>query len=454
MRGGLQPRAENAGQDRMGASLDGDRSGSSATLLAVTARQSGSAWQVARRWRRVGVRRTVDVARPCTTATSCSPASAATPRPGDVVLVGWAARPGQLVGQAAPSVPTATAGGCWATTRSARPTRRTLGPAQVSGRGPRAPLAPPGPAPRVPPRGVCGRHHPHPGDARYRHPVPDRPPRSAAHPRPRPSGGRPARAGPYPWPRCATIRADRTQEEPHDPPERPAADPRRDLRRARGRQARHRARGAAGQRPRPRHRLHARVSRRSAGPSPPSPRSPAATPGPTALVAVVSDGTAVLGLGDIGPRAALPVMEGKSALFKAFGGLDSIPIVLDTTDVDEIVETLVRLRPSFGGGQPGGRRRAALLRAGAAAASRRSTAPSCTTTSTAPRSSCSPPCAGRAPCRAARSRACAWSSPARARRASPARGSCSARACATSSSSTPAACSTRPAAARRRRSRP
>lgn len=66
------------------------------------------------------------------------------------------------------------------------------------------------------------------------------------------------------------------------------------------------------------------------------------------LVAVVSDGTAVLGLGDIGPRAALPVMEGKSALFKRFGGLDSIPLVLDTTDVDEIVETLVRLRPSFG----------------------------------------------------------------------------------------------------------
>ncbi|WHT20445.1 NADP-dependent malic enzyme [Crossiella sp. CA-258035] len=66
------------------------------------------------------------------------------------------------------------------------------------------------------------------------------------------------------------------------------------------------------------------------------------------LVAVVSDGTAVLGLGDIGPRASLPVMEGKSALFKTFGGLDSIPLVLDTTDVDEIVETLVRLRPSFG----------------------------------------------------------------------------------------------------------
>lgn len=66
------------------------------------------------------------------------------------------------------------------------------------------------------------------------------------------------------------------------------------------------------------------------------------------LVAVVSDGTAVLGLGDIGPRASLPVMEGKSALFRTFAGLNSIPIVLDTTDPDEIVETIVRLRPSFG----------------------------------------------------------------------------------------------------------
>lgn len=66
------------------------------------------------------------------------------------------------------------------------------------------------------------------------------------------------------------------------------------------------------------------------------------------LVAVVSDGSAVLGLGDIGAAASLPVMEGKSALFKAFAGLDSIPIVLDTKDPDAIVETLVRLRPTFG----------------------------------------------------------------------------------------------------------
>ncbi|MBY6706598.1 NADP-dependent malic enzyme [Rhodococcus sp. BP-241] len=66
------------------------------------------------------------------------------------------------------------------------------------------------------------------------------------------------------------------------------------------------------------------------------------------LVVVVSDGSAVLGLGDIGPRASLPVMEGKAALFKKFAGLNSIPLVLDTNDVDEIVETLIRLRPSFG----------------------------------------------------------------------------------------------------------
>jgi malate dehydrogenase (oxaloacetate-decarboxylating) len=66
-------------------------------------------------------------------------------------------------------------------------------------------------------------------------------------------------------------------------------------------------------------------------------------------VAVVTDGTAVLGLGDIGPRAAMPVMEGKAVLFKQFGGIDAIPICLDTTDVEEIVETVVRMAPSFGG---------------------------------------------------------------------------------------------------------
>ncbi|QMU72595.1 NADP-dependent malic enzyme [Streptacidiphilus sp. P02-A3a] len=67
------------------------------------------------------------------------------------------------------------------------------------------------------------------------------------------------------------------------------------------------------------------------------------------VVAVVTDGTAVLGLGDIGPAASLPVMEGKAILFKQFGGVDAIPIALDTTDVDEIIETVVRLAPSFGG---------------------------------------------------------------------------------------------------------
>jgi malate dehydrogenase (oxaloacetate-decarboxylating) len=66
-------------------------------------------------------------------------------------------------------------------------------------------------------------------------------------------------------------------------------------------------------------------------------------------VAVVTDGTAVLGLGDIGPAAAMPVMEGKAVLFKHFAGVDAVPICLDTTDTDEIVETVVRLAPSFGG---------------------------------------------------------------------------------------------------------
>ncbi|MFI0483168.1 NADP-dependent malic enzyme [Actinomadura sp. 9N215] len=67
------------------------------------------------------------------------------------------------------------------------------------------------------------------------------------------------------------------------------------------------------------------------------------------VVAVVTDGTAVLGLGDIGPAASMPVMEGKSLLFKEFAGVDSVPIALSCTGVDEIVDTVVRMAPSFGG---------------------------------------------------------------------------------------------------------
>jgi malate dehydrogenase (oxaloacetate-decarboxylating) len=67
------------------------------------------------------------------------------------------------------------------------------------------------------------------------------------------------------------------------------------------------------------------------------------------VVAVVTDGTAVLGLGDIGPEASLPVMEGKALLFKQFGGVDAVPIALGCTSADEIVQTVINLAPSFGG---------------------------------------------------------------------------------------------------------
>lgn len=67
------------------------------------------------------------------------------------------------------------------------------------------------------------------------------------------------------------------------------------------------------------------------------------------LIAVVTDGTAVLGLGDIGPKAAMPVMEGKSILFKEFADVNAVPICLDTKDVDEIVDTVKRISPTFGG---------------------------------------------------------------------------------------------------------
>ena len=79
-------------------------------------------------------------------------------------------------------------------------------------------------------------------------------------------------------------------------------------------------------------------------------------------VAVVSDGTAVLGLGDIGPRAAMPVMEGKCCLFKEFAGVDAFPICLDTNDPDEIVHTVKLIAPALRRDQPRGHLRAALLR--------------------------------------------------------------------------------------------
>ncbi|MDD3704652.1 MAG: NAD-dependent malic enzyme [Clostridiaceae bacterium] len=67
------------------------------------------------------------------------------------------------------------------------------------------------------------------------------------------------------------------------------------------------------------------------------------------MVAIITDGTAVLGLGDIGSHAALPVMEGKAVLFKNFGGVDAFPICLNTTDIDKIVEVVTLIEPSFGG---------------------------------------------------------------------------------------------------------
>ncbi|MGH3263909.1 MAG: NAD-dependent malic enzyme, partial [Trebonia sp.] len=66
-------------------------------------------------------------------------------------------------------------------------------------------------------------------------------------------------------------------------------------------------------------------------------------------VAVVSDGTAVLGLGDIGPAAAMPVMEGKALLFKKFAGINAVPVCIDVTDVDDVVRVVAALAPSFGG---------------------------------------------------------------------------------------------------------
>jgi malic enzyme len=68
-------------------------------------------------------------------------------------------------------------------------------------------------------------------------------------------------------------------------------------------------------------------------------------------VAVASDGSAVLGLGNIGPEAAMPVMEGKAVLFKQFANVDSFPICLDTQDTEEIISVIKSIAPAFGGGE-------------------------------------------------------------------------------------------------------
>jgi malate dehydrogenase (oxaloacetate-decarboxylating) len=85
-------------------------------------------------------------------------------------------------------------------------------------------------------------------------------------------------------------------------------------------------------------------------------------------VAVVTDGTAVLGLGDIGPAAALPLMEGKAALFKRFAGVDAWPVCLDTKDTEEIISIVKAIAPVYGGGQLGGHRCSSVLRDRAAPA--------------------------------------------------------------------------------------
>ena len=109
-------------------------------------------------------------------------------------------------------------------------------------------------------------------------------------------------------------------------------------------------------------------------------------------VAVVSDGTAVLGLGDIGPEAAMPVMEGKAMLFKEFADVDAFPICLDSKDPDEIVQAVKLIAPTLRRDQPRGHLLPALLRDREPPRRASSTSPSSTTTSTARRSSCWPRC--------------------------------------------------------------
>ena len=102
-------------------------------------------------------------------------------------------------------------------------------------------------------------------------------------------------------------------------------------------------------------------------------------------VAVVSDGSAVLGLGDIGPEAAMPVMEGKAMLFKEFADIDAFPICLDTNDPERIIEAVKLMAPDLRRHQPRGHLGAALLRDRGRGSRRSSTSRSSTTTSTAPR---------------------------------------------------------------------
>ena len=109
------------------------------------------------------------------------------------------------------------------------------------------------------------------------------------------------------------------------------------------------------------------------------------------LVAVITDGSAVLGLGDIGPAAGMPVMEGKCALFKEFGGVDAFPLCVDTKDVDKLVETIALISKGFGGinlediAAPRCFEVERRLKGSA-------TSPCSTTTSTAPPSWWPPPC--------------------------------------------------------------
>ena len=112
-------------------------------------------------------------------------------------------------------------------------------------------------------------------------------------------------------------------------------------------------------------------------------------------VAVVTDGSAVLGLGNIGPEAAMPVMEGKAALFKRFGGIDAWPLCLDTQDTDEIVAVVKAIAPGLRRHQPGGHLRAALLRDRGAGCASSWTSRCSTTISTARRSWCWPRCTTR-----------------------------------------------------------